>query len=73
MRISEKKLQDAEKLVLTYRDQMRQIKEIEAERIKKEFRQNKYEERFNVNLEKVIKALFGDKDKYKFLNPSQYI
>jgi hypothetical protein len=44
------------------------MREDEGERIKKEFRLNRYSERFNVKFDVIIKALFGDRDKSKYLN-----
>jgi hypothetical protein len=38
-----------------------------VEKIKQEFKLSYYGERFNTTLECVIKALFGHKDKHKYI------
>jgi hypothetical protein len=61
-----------EKAILNLKEEVRRVKDEEAERLKKEYRLNKYEERFKVSMEKMMKAMFGDKDKMKYLNSKNH-
>jgi hypothetical protein len=65
LRISEKRLADAETCLIEGKDKIKKIRENELHRIRKEFKHHKYAERFDVVFDIVSKALFGEADKHK--------
>jgi hypothetical protein len=61
MKISEKKLHDAEKMIIECKQHLKVMRAQELERLRQEFRLHAYEKRFGITQEEVCKTLFGFK------------
>ena len=67
MRISERKLEDAERRLVELKKHIIDVRDEEMDRLIKEYKQNRYEERFNIGIKKLAMVIFGEKDKSKYL------
>jgi len=65
LRISEKRLNDAEQSLLSGKEKHKQIRNKELERIRREFKLHNYSERFQCDFSTVSRALFGEMEKFK--------
>eukprot|EP00347_Sterkiella_histriomuscorum_P008857 403343477 len=67
LRISEKRLNDAEEAYSKGKENLKILRSQEIERIKREFKSNKYAERFDTQFLIVSKALFGELERLKLV------
>ncbi|CDW88266.1 UNKNOWN [Stylonychia lemnae] len=65
LRISEKRLNDAEQSLQVGKDKFKQLRQQELERVKREFKLHNFGERFQCNFNMVSRALFGELEKFK--------